>query len=81
MKTGHNRTFSNSCYLNIHNLLSHVYLLAKFQLPMPITLGITTLHNSDRKIDLYSKYSIWIELPRHNFHNLAHVFDALFKPA
>ena len=34
-----------------------MYLLAKFQLHVPIALGVTALNNSDnRKIDVYSKY-------------------------
>ena len=34
-----------------------MYPLAKFQLHMPITLGVTALQSSNnRKIDLYSKY-------------------------
>ena len=53
-KTGH---FSNSCLLNIYNLLSQVYPLAKFQLHMLLTLGVTALQSSNnRKIDLYSRY-------------------------
>ena len=49
--------FSNSCLLNIYNLLSQVYPLAKLQTHMPITLGVTALQSSNnRKIDLYSKY-------------------------
>ena len=56
-KTGHNRIFSNSCLLNIYNLPSQVYPLAKFQFHLPITLGVTALQSSNnRKIDLYSKY-------------------------
>ena len=46
-----------SWLLNIYNLLSQVYLLAKFQLHMPIALGVTALQSSNnRKIDMYSKY-------------------------
>ena len=42
--------------LNINNLLSHVYSLAKFKPHMPITFGVTALQSSnDRKIDLYNK--------------------------
>ena len=43
--------------LNIYNLLSRVYALAKFQPCMPTTFGITALQSSsNRKINLYSKY-------------------------
>ena len=56
-KTGHNRIFVEFCLLNIYNLLSQVYPLAKFQLHLPITLGVTALQSSNnRKINLYSKY-------------------------
>ena len=49
--------FSNSCLLNIYNLLSQVYPLAKFQLHKPIALEVTALQSSNnRKINLYSKY-------------------------
>ena len=49
-KTGHDYTFfSNSCLLNIYNLLSQVYPLAKFQIHMPITLGVTTLQSSNNR--------------------------------
>ena len=48
--------FSNSCLLNIYNLPSQVYPLAKFQPHMPITLGGTALQSSDNRIiNLYSK--------------------------
>ena len=55
-KIGHNRIFFlNSCLLNIYNLRSQVYPLAKFQLHMPITLGVTALQScNNRKIDLYT---------------------------
>ena len=56
-KTGHNRIFSEFLLLNIYNLCSQVYPLAKFQVHMPNTLGVTALQSSNnRKIDLYSKY-------------------------
>ena len=49
--------FSNSLLLNIFNLLSQVYCLAKFQPHIPLTFGVTALQSSNnRKIDLYSKY-------------------------
>ena len=32
--------------VDIYNLLSQVYLLAKFQLHMPKTLGVTALQNN-----------------------------------
>ena len=49
--------FSNPLLLNIYNLLSRVYALAKFQPCMPTTFGVTALQSSsNRKIDLYSKY-------------------------
>ena len=49
--------FSNSCLLNIYNLRSQVYPLAKFQLHMLITFGVTALQSSNnRKINMYSKY-------------------------
>ena len=49
--------FSNSLLLNIYNLLSQVYALAKFQPHMATTFGVTALQSSNnRKIDLYSKY-------------------------
>ena len=49
--------FSNSLLLNIYNLLSQVYALAKFYPCMPTTFGVTALQSSNnRKIDLYSKY-------------------------
>ena len=57
VKIRHNRAFSISCILNIYNLLSQVYPLAKFQPHTPITLGVTALQSSNnRKINLYSKY-------------------------
>ena len=41
-KTRHNREFfSNSCLLNIYNLLSQVYALEKFQPHMPLTFRVT----------------------------------------
>ena len=56
-KTRHNDAFSNPLVLNIYNLLSRVYALAKFQPCIPTTFGVTTLQSSsNRKIDLYSKY-------------------------
>ena len=49
--------FSNSLLLNIYNLLSQVYALAKFQPHMATTFGVTALQSSNnRKINLYSKY-------------------------
>ena len=49
--------FSNCCLLNVYALLSQVCPLAKFQLHMPMTFGVTALQSSNnRKIDLYSKY-------------------------
>ena len=52
VKTGHNSIFLNSCLLNIYNLLSQVYPLAKFQLHMAITVGVTALQSSNnRKIN------------------------------
>ena len=49
--------FSNSLLLNIYGLLSQVYALAKFQLHMATTFGVTALQSSNnKKIDLYSKY-------------------------
>ena len=40
--------FSNSCLLNIYNLLSQVYPLAKFQPHMPVTLGVTALQQKNQ---------------------------------
>ena len=49
--------FSNSCLLNIYNLLSKVYPLVKFQPHMLIYFGVTALQSrNNRNIDLYSKY-------------------------
>ena len=39
--------FSNSCLLNAYNLYSWVYLLAKFQLHILITYGVTALQSSN----------------------------------
>ena len=51
-KTRNNRSFSNSCLVNIYNLPSQVYPLEKFQPHMPIALGVTALQSSNnRKID------------------------------
>ena len=45
--------FSNSCLLNIYNILSQVYPLAQLQPHMPITFRGTALQSSNnRKIDL-----------------------------
>jgi len=64
-----------------------VYLLAKFQLHILITYGVTALQsNSNRTINLYSKYRgnklqaltktvviyEWIEVRSYNFHHCAH---------
>jgi len=49
--------FSISCVLNVYNLHSQVYSLARLQLHIPITLGVTALwSSSNRKINLYSRY-------------------------
>ena len=56
VKTQYNHAFLKFL-LNIYNLRSQVYLLAKFQPHMPITSGVTVLQSSNnKKIDLYSKY-------------------------
>ena len=48
---------SISCLLNIYDLLSQVYPLAKCQPHMPITSAVTALQSSNnRKINLYSKH-------------------------
>ena len=49
--------FLISCLLNIYNLHSLMYSLARFQLRMPITLGVTALwSSSNRKFNLYARY-------------------------
>ena len=53
-KIGHN---ANSCLLNIYNLHSEMYLLAKFQVHVLITQEVTALQSSNnRTIDLYCEY-------------------------
>ena len=37
------QNFSNSCLLNIYDLLSQMYSLPKFQLHMAICFGVTAL--------------------------------------
>ena len=41
--------FSNSLLLNIYNLLSQVYALAKFQPHMAKTFGVTALQSSNSR--------------------------------
>ena len=49
--------FSISLLLDIYNLLSQVYVLAKVKPFMPTAFEVTALQSSDnRKIDLYSKH-------------------------
>ena len=56
-KTRHNRAFSNSILLQFYNLTTQMYMLAKFQLRILKAFEVTALQsNSNRKVDLYSKY-------------------------
>ena len=88
-KTGHKRIFfSNSCLLNIYNLLSQVYPLEKFQLHMPIILGVTALQSSnnrknrfvlckyrENKLQALTKTVVTyqrIEVRSYNFHHRVH---------
>ena len=45
--------FLNSVLLNIYNLLSQVYALAKFQPHMATTFGVTALQSSNNKKDRF----------------------------